>query len=232
MDEDTMIAALVGELDLVGQYDDDVGYWDDDVGASEPDEIRNLLALVSGSDLIGVEELIGASPARANPKLIAAAAVANERKRVAAMIKRAQSQRGVSPSTGRTIAATPQHPSKGRVLMFGGAATQGATAGLLTISATAQEMCRVDRIFISAVDSLGAAIPLTLLTVADIRVGTRSQLAAIGALPGVMFSADATAQGQGLSLDTVQPGTSFSVQITSAPALSTVTWGSYATALR
>lgn len=221
MDDEDLIASLVGEMDLVGQYDDEPGPWD--VGGDEVDE---LLALVQGGDLIGAQELIGARPSRQRKQQHAT------RRQLAALLQRARAERGMQASTGKPVVARPSEPTKGRVLLFGGEATQGAQAGQLLIPSTAQEMCRVDRLYISALTDQGAVISNAAFAVADIKVGTRSQLSAIGNVPGIMFQADANGQGFALSLDTVQPGTTFTVIIASAPALSRFTWGAYATALR
>lgn len=223
MDDDDLIASLVGEMDLVGQYDDEPGPWD-----VAGDDVDELLAMVQGGDLIGAAELIGATP---RPRR-AATNNALTRRKLAAMLQRARAERGQQASTGKPVIARPSEPTKGRVLLFGGEATQGAVAGQLLIPSTAQEMCRVDRLYISAVTDAGAVISNAAFSVADIKVGTRSQLSAIGNVPGVMFQADANGQGFALSLDTVQPGTTFTVIIASAPALSKFNWGAYATALR
>lgn len=130
------------------------------------------------------------------------------------------------------VASVPVSPKKGRVLLLGGQETQGAVAGLLQISTTAQELARVDRLFITGRDDTGAVLPPASYNIANIQVGTVSQFAALPPLPGVMFQADATGQGYALGLDTIQPGTDFTVSIADAPALSTFTFGCYATALR
>ena len=85
--------------------------------------------------------------------------------------------------------------------MIGGRETQGATAGQLLMPTTVQELARVDRLFITGVDSVGAVLDPASYSVADIKVGTKSQFAALPPLPGVMFQADATGQGTRLGLE-------------------------------
>ena len=101
--------------------------------------------------------------------------------------------------------------------MMGGTATQGGVAGQLIVTTTAQEIARIDRLFISGIDGAGAVIQPSAYLIADIKVGTKSQFAALPPLPGVMFTQDATGQGYSLGLDTVQPGTDFSVIVANAP---------------
>ena len=122
--------------------------------------------------------------------------------------------------------------NRGRVLFLAGEAVQGGTAGQLLISTTAQELCRVDRLFITGVDDAGVPLAPASYRIADIKVGTKSQFSALPPLPGIMFQADATGMGAMLQLDTVQPGTDFTVSIADAPAGSRFNWGALATALR
>lgn len=119
---------------------------------------------------------------------------------------------------------------RGRLLLFGGQAT-AAAAGSLLIATTVQEICRVDRLFISG-ENAQVVINNASFTISDIKVGVKSQLTALSPLPGTMFTPDNTAMFQGLGFDTVQPGTEFSVLITSASVDDVFTFGAVATALR
>lgn len=127
--------------------------------------------------------------------------------------------------------AVPATRAKGRVLMLGGENT-AVTAGQLLIATTVQETARIDRLFVAGIDKTGAVLPPASYSIGDIKVGTSSQLAGLPPLPGIMFTQDATSQGQGLQLDTTQPGTDFTVVIANAPAGSTFNWGAYASAIR
>ncbi len=119
---------------------------------------------------------------------------------------------------------------RGRLLLFGGQNTAVAAGGLL-IATTVQEICRVDRLFISAINA-GTPLSNAAFNIQDIKVGVKSQLTALSPLPGIMFTPDNTAMFQGLGFDTVQPGTEFSVLIEAAAIGDVFTFGAVATALR
>ncbi len=119
---------------------------------------------------------------------------------------------------------------KGRLLLFGGQNTAVAV-GSLRIATTVQEICRVDRLFISAINT-GTPLSNAAFNVSDITVGVKSQLTALSPLPGILFTPDNTAMFQGLGFDTIQPGTEFSVLIQTVAIGDIFTFGAVATALR
>lgn len=119
---------------------------------------------------------------------------------------------------------------QGRVLIIGGQVVATA-AGSFDASTTVQELCRIDRIFTSALDGGGAVVNPNQYFITDIKVGTRSQFAALPPIPAVIFQADATAHTSGLMLDTVQPGTDFTVRF-QVPAAGTFRFGCFASSLR
>ena len=204
--------------ELVG-YDRNVGFDDDDlydVGAELVGDDDDLLDLL---DIEGDEwddDEIGASPRRR------AAGRARKRARVKAMIRR--KQRG-------GVFKTPEVNTQGRLLYLGGQATAVAP-GALTIASVVQEICRVDRIVISAIDGTPAVINPALYNISDIRVGVKSQLTANSPIPGTVFTNDSTFNFQGVGFDTLQPGTQFAILIQNAIVGGTYTFGCVATALR
>ncbi|TPV93783.1 MAG: hypothetical protein B7733_18670 [Myxococcales bacterium FL481] len=206
--------------ELVG-YDRTVGLddmYDDeyDIGAELVGDDDDLLDLL---DIEGDEwddEEIGASPRRR------AAARARKRARAKAMIRR--KQRG-------GVYKAREVNTQGRLLYLGGQAT-AAAAGALTIASVVQEICRVDRIVISAVDATPEVINPALYNISDIRVGVKSQLTANSPLPGAVFTNDSTFNFQGVGFDTLQPGTQFAILIQNAIVGGTYTFGCVATALR
>lgn len=184
---------------------DDLVGWSRYVGDDDDDDLLDLL------DIEGDEEdLVGAPPAvkRAVRK---------------AATKAARRMRG-GVNQVRSVAR------KGRLLLFGGQAT-AAAAGSLLIATTVQEICRVDRLFIAAVNA-GTPLNNAVFNVQDIKVGVKSQLTALNPLPGTIFTPDNTAMFQGLGFDTVQPGTEFSVLVANASIGDIFTFGAVATALR
>ena len=121
--------------------------------------------------------------------------------------------------------------TQGRLLYLGGQATATAP-GALSITSVVQEICRVDRIVISAIDATPAVINPALYNISDIRVGVKSQLTANNPLPGTVFTNDSTFNFQGVGFDTLQPGTQFAILIQNAIVGGVYTFGCVATALR
>lgn len=251
----------VGGVEYVGydeddDYDDDdgvagvefVGYEDDEdeyelAGDDDEDDPYGLMA-----DLAELEDAeVGARVARRRrPKkrakrLVRAAprglvpvpkrqvAVVRPKKR---RLVRATRVPAPMPPRAPSVVVDQDEPSRIRTIPLGGNATQGGVAGQLIISTTVQEPCRVDRLFIAGIDSEGGVLNPASYSISDIKVGTKSQFAALQPLPGIMFQADTTGQGTKLGLDTVQTGTDFSVIIADAPAGSRFQFGAYARALR
>jgi hypothetical protein len=179
------------------------------------------LQAIGYDDLVGAEELIGADTDVADFLGIGAAPgrVANARAQAIAKMQR-----------GKQIVNV--QPQNARMLMIGGTATQGATAGFLEITIKAQEPVRPQRMTLGAVTGAGADIPLSTLIINDIKVGTRSQLAANGALPANLFSGDNTGGMAGFQWDTVQPGCDLVIQFRLVAAAATVSAGIFAMALR
>lgn len=211
---------LVGELEIIG---DQLTDEDDDF---EGDDIETLLALLDddeGDDEVGALR----RAVRRNPKR------KRSKRKVAKLALLARAIRGM-PSVSRPAQprVVRQPRRRGRTLPLGGQATQGAVAGQLLISTTVQEQCRVDRLFVVGQDSAGVPLNPASYSIADIKVGTKSQFAGLAPLPGIMFTADATGHGRSLGLDTVQTGTDFTVVIANAPAASSFTWGAFARAVR
>ncbi len=215
MDEDDLYS--IGEMELVGDELDDLL----DMVSGEDDDLADLL-----DDDDDDDDDVGARRGRGRRRRGGRRSRARR-----AIVKAVKRDRARTALRGGTR-AVPATRSKGRVLMLGGAATQGTTAGQLLIPTTVQDMARVDRLFISGVDGTGTVLPPASYSIADIKVGTGSQFAGLPPLPGIMFTADATSQGKGLQLDTTQPGTDFTVIIANAPVASTFNWGAYATSLR
>ena len=122
----------------------------------------------------------------------------------------------------------------GRMIQFGGAATQGGTAGVLNVTTKVQELCRPVQLYVVGDD--GATPPVVLnpatWSVLDIKVGVKSQFTALQPVPGVLYQADNTSQFNGFIMDTVQPGTDFTVQIADAPASSRFKFAAVAKTMR
>lgn len=220
----------VGELELIGDDEDD----DDD--DDDADDLEDLLDLIEGDDDDDDDDdEVGARGRRRGTRR-------GRRRRVLRRARRSASARRSAPVVipARTVRARAaprprvvrRSEHKVRTLMLGGSATQGPVAGQLLIPTTVQELARVDRLFIVGMDAVGAVLDPGSYLIADIKVGTKSQLAALPPLPGVMFQSDATGQGARLGLDTIQTGTDFTVIIANAPAGSVFTWGAYAKADR
>lgn len=222
---------LDDEDEFVGDDDEDYDDEDDEIG----DDLDDLIEMVSGllEDDEDDDDEIGARRRRRRRRSRTRGRRRRTRGRRASKASRAIraiAKNRAALTRGKTVKTVPRY--KGRVLMLGGAETQGPNAGQLVIATTVQQLCRIDRLFVQGIDAQGLSISPGSFTIGDIKVGTSSQLAALPPLPGIMFTQDATAQGTGLKLDTVQTGTDFSVIISTAPAGSTFTWGAYATALR
>lgn len=215
--------------ELIGEDFDEFGYelgldtWLgddlDELGADEliGDELDDLLG-IAGDDEIGARRRRRRARTR------------SPRARVAlAKIARAQAKK---KALARGVAEVKRTASAGRLLIFGGVATaSGATS--LDITTTVQEVCRVDRLMISGVTAALAVIPPETYAISDIKVGTRSQLTANAAIPGIAFTSNNTAMMQGLGLDTLQPGTDFVVRLESGLVADNVfRFVAYATALR
>lgn len=233
---------LIGDEELIGEELEDlldyvegvelVGDDDDYLGDEDDDYLGE-------DDVLGDEELdeIGARRRRVLRRHRKKRAAANQRRALAKVARNAKAvkvaaSRVAALRAGKRAVATSQN-QRGRVLLLGGEAIQTSpTGGQLLITTTAQELARVDRLFIAASDATGAVLSPSSYRVADIKVGTKSQFAALPALPGTMFQADATGHGVALGLDTVQPGTDFSVVIADAPTGSRFNFGAFATALR
>lgn len=214
---------FVEGVELVGDDDDYLGDEDDDDYLGEEDILGD-----DDVDEVGARRRRRIQRRRKRKQT----AVANRR----AMVKVAKAARAKAANRAavragkRTVTTQSQ---RGRVLLLGGEAIQTSpTGGQLLVTTTAQELARVDRLFIAAADATGAVLSPASYRIADIKVGTKSQFAALPALPGTMFQADATGHGVALGLDTVQPGTDFSVVIADAPAGSRFNFGAFATALR
>lgn len=184
---------------------DELVGWQRYVGEDDDDDDEDLLDMldIEGDD----EELIGAKGSK-------------KRARLKALARKARG--GVNKRRGIN--------RKGRLLLFGGQETAVAV-GALRISTTVQEICRVDRLFISAINA-GTPLSNAAFNVSDITVGVKSQLTALSPLPGILFTPDNTAMFQGLGFDTVQPGTEFSVLIQTVAIGDIFTFGAVATALR
>lgn len=219
----------IGELELIGEEISDLLDDDDDDGL---DAILEVIDALGDDD--DDDDEIGArlGGRRANPTL-------RRKTRAKKLLKqRLRRRRAAPPARIREREPAPAPPVvyrrevRARTLMLGGQATQNAIAGHLQIATTVQELARVDRLFITGIDENGLPIHPSVYSIADIKVGTKSQLAATDPLPGVMFTSDATGQGVTLGLDTIQTGTSFTVVIADAPANSTFRWGAFAEALR
>lgn len=196
---------LVG-YNRIGLDDYDVG---EDELVGEDDDLLDLL------DIEGDEwDEIGASPRSRS--------AARKRAKVKAAIRR--KRRG-------GVFQAREVNTQGRLLYLGGQA-QAQVPGALTITSVVQEICRVDRIVISAIDSVPAVINPALYNIADIRVGVKSQLTANSPLPGSIFTSDSTFNFQGVGFDTLQPGTQFAILIQNAIVDATYTFGCVATALR
>lgn len=176
------------------------------------------LQAVGAQDLIGYDDLIGGDEDVADFLGIGAAPSGAR----AAAIRKMQ--------RGKQIVQV--NPQQARMLMIGGTATQGAVAGFLEITIKAQEPVRPQRMTLGAVTGAGVDIPLSTLIINDIKVGTRSQLAANGALPANLFSGDNTGGMAGFQWDTVQPGCDLVIQFRLVAIAATVSAGIFAMALR
>ncbi|MCA9716930.1 MAG: hypothetical protein KC468_19815 [Myxococcales bacterium] len=238
MSDEEAIIALIGD-----DLDDDDWFDGDEIGGDEIDWVGD--DSYDPTSMLEAASEIGAGKVK-NPvafiKKMTAMAKARalrarkkqalmRRRRKAALRRRAMKRilarrRAVAQGKGRVGVKRRM----GRVLMIGGTVT-AAAAGSFDATTTVQELCRVDRIFTSATDAGGSPIDPNTYQITDIKVGTRSQLAALPALPATLFQADATAQGAGLKLDTVQPGTDFTLRF-NVPSAGTYRFGCYASALR
>lgn len=178
------------------------------------------LQAVGALDLVGAEEIIGADDDVADFLGIGATSRGGNAR--AAALRAMQ--------RGKQIVQV--NPQNARMLMIGGTATQGAAPGFLEITIKAQEPVRPQRMTLGAVTGAGADIPLSTLIINDIKVGTRSQLAANGALPANLFSGDNTGGMAGFQWDTVQPGCDLVIQFRLVAAAATVSAGIFAMALR
>lgn len=82
---------------------------------------------------------------------------------------------------------------------------------------TVQEAMRPHRLVVTGMLA-GSRLDPDSYHILDILCGTRSQLGALGAVSGAMFTSDTTLQYAGFLWGDVQPGTSFTVRIADAPA--------------
>lgn len=220
----------VGELELIGDEDDE----------DDADDLEDLLDLIEGvddddDDYDDEDDEIGARGRRRRRIRRSRRRRAIDRMRRKRQSRRSRRSRRAMPARVVPTREPPvvrRQEDRDRTLMIGGRESQGAVAGQLLIPTTVQELARVDRLFVTGIDAAGNVLDPASYSIADIKVGTKSQFAALPPLPGVMFQADATGQGTRLGLDTIQTGTDFTVIIADAPAGSTFTWGAYAKALR
>ncbi len=231
-----MYEELIGYEDLLDDVQgvDLIGLDDDE----DDDDIESLLNMVSGDDdddddiddlIEGYDDddLFGIGARRGRPR-------GRSRSRGRGRPSRNQIRRAIAAKRRRGMIATRRRASAGRQIFFGGNGTQGGTAGVLTVSTKCQELCKVTRLFVVGDDGATPPVALDPITwsILDIKVGVKSQFTALEAIPGVMFQADNTAQTVGFSMDTIQPGTDFSIQVLDAPAASRFKFGAAAKALR
>lgn len=244
MDEDDLevLGLGIGDDELIGEELEDLLDFvegvelvgdDDDYLGDEDDDSDDVLGDDDDFDEVGARRrrrIRGRTPRGRRRKRNAVATQRRAALATVAKVAKAANKAAALRSGKRVVTTQSQ---RGRVLLLGGDAVQTSpTGGQLLVTTTAQELARVDRLFITATDATGAVLAPSSYRIADIKVGTKSQFAALPALPGTMFQADATGHGASLALDTVQPGTDFSVVIADAPPGSRFTWGAFATALR
>lgn len=213
--------ADVGAMDLVGDDDLDelldlVGNDDESYGAEELDE------WIEGDDDDDDEDDDEVGRRRRRRR----------RGRSPTRSRRAALAKLIARKRRRGLVAAQSRTSAGRQIFFGGEGTQGAVAGVLTMSTKVQELCRVTRLYISADDGAGNILPSASYKILDVKVGVKSQFTALVGIPGVLFDSQNTAQFTGFEMDTTQPGTDFSVLIQNAPALSNFSYAAVAKALR
>lgn len=212
----------IGAMELVGDDDlddllDMVGGNDDDFGAEELDEwIEGDDDEDDDDDEIGARRRRRSGRGRSSSRGRARAALAKL----------------IAKKRRRGLVAAQSRTSAGRQIFFGGEATQGAVAGVLTLSTKVQELCRVTRLYISADDGAGNVLASATYKILDVKVGVKSQFTALVGIPGILFDSGNTSQFTGFEMDTTQPGTDFSVLIANAPALSNFSYAAVAKALR
>lgn len=217
--------ADVGAMELVGDDDlddllDMVGNDDESYGAEELDEW--IEGDDDDDDLGDDYDEVG----RRRRRRSRARGGGGGRSRRAALAKI------IARKRRRGLVAAQSRTSAGRQIFFGGEGTQGAVAGVLTMSTKVQELCRVTRLYISADDGAGNVLASATYKILDVKVGVKSQFTALVGIPGVLFDSQNTAQFTGFEMDTTQPGTDFSVLIANAPALSNFSYAAVAKALR
>lgn len=140
--------------------------------------------------------------------------------------------RNMIQALSRGVRAAQVEPVKGRYLLFGGSATQGAVTGSLDVVCKVQEAIKPQRLTLTVLTDAGVVVNLAGVIIQDIIVGVKSQLVSLGSIPASMFSADATNQLAGFSFDTIQPGTDFTVRFQSITALYRAIVGVSGTSLR
>ena len=210
------IDELIGEvdeddlLDLISGEDDEDDEDDEETGIEE---------------IIGALELIGEDDE--DDDEFGARGGKKRRRRMKRLKKKLRALR----KAGRGKSVQKVRHVRGRVLMFGGV-VDATVAGAIDLTTTVPEVCRPGRIYLTAAVVAGAVIALETFSVVDIKVGTRSQFSALPSLPAPLFSADATSQGYGLKLDTIQSGTDFTMRLNVATVPGRYQFGCYATALR
>lgn len=207
-----------GAMDLVGQDDD----LDELLGLVGFDDYQDWIEGDDDDDDDDYDDEIGARRRR------------RRRRRRRGLTPAQKRARYIAAKRRRGLVAAKAKNTAGRQIFFGGTATQGGTAGLLQITTKVQELCRVTRLYVVGDD--GATPPVRLdsatWSVLDIKVGTKSQFTALVAVPGILFDSDNTSQFVGYEMDTVQPGTDFTVSIADAPAASRFKFAAVAKALR
>lgn len=191
--------------------------------------------IVGADEIIGLDEIVGNDDESLAQLLGVLGDEDDDDFEVGARTKRSLRKKLLAKKRMQALAGLANAtvaPNQGRYLYAGGRATQGAAAGALDVQAQVQEAFRPQRLVIQALDNANAAINLNLLEITDILVGTKSQLATIGAVPAGMFGPDATNQMAGFLFDTVQAGTFITVRFRTVAASATIVCGFSGAALR
>jgi hypothetical protein len=196
-------------VEYVGDDDDDD---DDDIAG---DEVDDLEALFGASEILaGYIEFVGLRRRRRRrrgrggklgglAKLAAAQRI--QRQAAAQRIER----QGVNTIQARGDQARRLVAGTGPIVVTG--------VGQVVAIIRMQQAMRPDRIILSGIQRLAgppAAIALILPSqwaINDIRVGTISQFSSLTGISGEMLARDFFSNGANLSIDTVQPGTDFSI---------------------
>ena len=202
MDDDLdELLELASGVDYVGDDDDDGG---DDFGAI-------LRELASGSEVIaGDYDFVGARR-RGRGGLAAQMNRARAQQKLASMVANARANRverqGVKTLRGYGDNARRTF-SGGRVIVTAG--------GIQTLTIRLQEAQRPDRILLRGIQTLAgppaarARVLPEEIEIADIKLGTVSQLSTITGIDGSLLDPQFFANGADLGLDTVQAGTDMS----------------------